>query len=52
MAKQFQHADRRNIPFAVIAGEKEMEANNYALKNLSTGEQVQVSFEELKAALL
>ena len=52
MAKQFQHADRRNIPFAVIAGEKEIEANNYALKNLSTGEQVQVSFEELKAALL
>ena len=52
MAKQFQHADRRNIPFAVIAGEKEMEANNYALKNLSTGEQVQVSFEELKATLL
>ena len=52
MAKQFQHADRRNIPFAVIAGEKEIEANNYALKNLSTGEQVQVSFEELKATLL
>ena len=52
MAKQFQHADRRSIPFAVIAGETEMAANNYALKNLSTGEQVNLSLEELKAALL
>ena len=52
MAKQFQHADRRSIPFAVIAGETEMAANNYALKNLITGEQVNLSLEELKAALL
>lgn len=52
MAKQFQHADRRSIPFAVIAGETEMATNNYALKNLSTGEQVNLSLEELKAALL
>jgi histidyl-tRNA synthetase len=37
MAKQFQHADRRNIPFAVIAGEGKRNGNNYALKeNLST----------------
>lgn len=52
MAKQFQHADKRKIPFAVIAGEKEMESNSYALKNLVTGEQITVDFESLKAALL
>ena len=52
MAKQFQHADKRNIPFAVIAGEKEMKSNSYALKNLVTGEQITVDFESLKAALL
>ncbi|MDG2431773.1 histidine--tRNA ligase [Flavobacterium sp.] len=51
MAKQFQHADKRTIPFAVIAGEKEMETNSYGLKNLVTGEQITVDFENLKAAL-
>ena len=52
MAKQFQHADRRNIPYAVIAGEKERESNLFSLKNLVTGEQVLLEFEELKKTLL
>lgn len=52
MAKQFQHADKRNIPFAVIAGEKEIESNLFSLKNLVTGEQVSIDFEGLKEALL
>jgi histidyl-tRNA synthetase len=52
MAKQFQHADKRNIPFAIIVGEKEIEANSYSLKNLVTGEQVTLDFEGLKEVLL
>jgi len=52
MAKQFQHADKRNIPFAVIAGENEIEANLYSLKNLVTGEQVSLDLEGLREALL
>jgi histidyl-tRNA synthetase len=52
MAKQFQHADKRNIPYAVIVGEQEIESNVYSLKNLLTGEQVSLDFESLKAALL
>jgi histidyl-tRNA synthetase len=36
MAKQFQHADKRNIPYAVIVGEQEIESNVYSLKNLLT----------------
>lgn len=52
VAKQFQHADKREIPFAVIIGEQEMESNSYALKNLVTGEQVSVDFENLLKALL
>ncbi|MFE3868652.1 histidine--tRNA ligase [Flavobacterium sp. LS2P90] len=52
VAKQFQHADKRGIPFAVIIGEQEMESNFYSLKNLITGEQVSVDFEGLKNALL
>jgi histidyl-tRNA synthetase len=52
VAKQFQHADKRGIPFAVIIGEQEMESNSYSLKNLVTGEQVSLDFESLKKALL
>ena len=37
MAKQFQHADKRNIPYAVIAGENEIEANLFSLKNSGNG---------------
>ena len=51
VAKQFQHADKRNIPFAVIVGDKEMESNTYSLKNLVTGEQLSIDFETLKNSL-
>ena len=52
VAKQFQHADKRGIPYAVIIGEQEMETKSYSLKNLSTGEQLLLDFEQLKLALL
>jgi histidyl-tRNA synthetase len=52
VAKQFQHADKRGIPFAVIIGEQEMASNSYSLKNLVTGEQVSLDFENLKNTLL
>ncbi len=52
MSKQFSHADKRQIPFAIIAGETEMNANQFALKNLTSGEQVLVDFEELKRRLI
>jgi histidyl-tRNA synthetase len=52
VAKQFQHADKRNIPFAVIAGDQEMASQSYSLKNLVSGEQVLLDFEGLKTALL
>jgi histidyl-tRNA synthetase len=51
VAKQFQHADKRGIPFAVIIGEQEMASNSYSLKNLVTGEQVFIDFEGLLVAL-
>ena len=52
VGKQFQHADKRNIPFAVLVGNLEMEANQYGLKNLATGEQTNVDIEALKKALV
>ena len=51
VGKQFQHADKRNIPFAVLVGDLEMEANQYGLKNLATGEQQKVNLETLIALL-
>lgn len=45
--KQFKHADRRGIPFAVIVGESEMEREEFGLKNLATGEQQKVDFAAL-----
>jgi histidyl-tRNA synthetase len=51
VGKQFQHADKRGIPFAVIVGESEMNEGKFALKNLVTGEQVLLDFDGLKLAL-
>ena len=51
VGKQFQHADKRGIPFAVIVGESEMKGEKFALKNLISGEQILVDFEGLKEAL-
>jgi len=49
--KQFKHADRRGIPFAVIVGESEIEREEFGLKNLATGEQQKVDFETLATLL-
>ena len=48
LAKQFQYADKREIPFVVIVGEDEIKNNQYSIKNLVSGEQQKVSFDELK----
>jgi len=52
VGKQFAHADKRGIPFAVIVGDTEMQAQQFGLKNLVSGEQVTVNFDGLKKALL
>jgi histidyl-tRNA synthetase len=51
VAKQFQHADKRGIPFAIIVGEQELASNTFSLKNLITGEQLSLDFEGVKKAL-
>lgn len=37
--KQFKYAEKKNIPYAVIIGTKEMQENTCIVKNLKTGEQ-------------
>ena len=45
--KQFTYAEKKNIPFVIIIGSKEMEQQNCQVKNLSTGEQQVILFEKL-----
>lgn len=47
IGKQFQHADKRGIPFAVLVGEEEMKNNQFTVKDLASGEQEKVSFDVL-----
>lgn len=51
IGKQFQHADKRGIPFAILVGEEEMSHQEFTLKNLATGEQQKVDFATLVTLL-
>lgn len=52
MQKQMTYANRKNIPFVVLAGESEIRSGKFTLKNMETGEQTSVSPEELINILL
>ncbi len=45
--KQFTYAEKKNIPFVIIIGSKEIEEKNCAVKNLATGQQEIVPLEKL-----
>lgn len=47
ISKQFTYAEKKNIPFVIIIGSKEMEEKNAAVKNLATGNQEIISVEKL-----
>lgn len=47
MKKQFNYADKKNIPYVLIAGSDEFEQEKFNLKNMKSGEQVSVSITEI-----
>lgn len=47
MKKQMNYANRRAIPFVVLAGAEEMDKEIYTLKDMNKGDQVRVGFDEL-----
>ncbi len=47
MKKQMNYANRKEIPFVVIAGEEEISQQKVTLKNMQSGDQQLVSGEEL-----
>jgi histidyl-tRNA synthetase len=47
MDKQFKYADKKNIPYAIIIGTKEMDNKTCMVKDLKKGEQVEIAFDDL-----
>lgn len=45
--KQFKYAEKRNIPLIVMIGSKEIEEKTATVKNIVSGQQQKISFEEL-----
>jgi len=45
--KQFKYAERKNIPYIIIIGSKELEENNCTIKNIQTGRQEIVAQSQL-----
>ena len=51
MKKQMEYANRRMIPYVVIIGSNELAERKATIKNMRTGEQACVAFEEVCNAL-
>jgi len=51
MKKQMTYADRRSIPFVVLVGEEELKSNTFTLKEMKSGNQMKLSFQQLLDAL-
>jgi len=47
MKKQMGYADDKKIPYVAIVGGNEMETNTVMLKDMLSGEQKQVTLDEL-----
>jgi histidyl-tRNA synthetase len=45
--KQFKYAEKKNISFAVIIGSKEVESKTCSIKDLRTGNQQTINWDEL-----
>ncbi|MEO2064065.1 MAG: histidine--tRNA ligase [Christiangramia sp.] len=51
MGKQMKYADKRDIPFVVLAGDEEMAQQKFTLKHMKSGEQLVLNLDELIAKL-
>ncbi len=47
MEKQLKYADKKNIPYVIMLGPKEIEKNCLTIKNMKTGEQIESTFEKI-----
>jgi histidyl-tRNA synthetase len=51
MKKQMEYANRRQIPYVVIIGSNELAEGKATVKNMTSGEQNLVAFEEIAALI-
>ncbi len=51
LKKQMTYADRKQIPYVLMIGSREIETSIYTLKNMATGEQKEVDLNQLIDAL-
>jgi len=49
--KQFKYAEKKNIPFVIIIGSKEMEAGTALVKELASGTQTETKMDDIARAL-
>jgi histidyl-tRNA synthetase len=52
LKKQLSYADSKSIPFIIMAGDEEIKNNEVTIKNMSSGEQVQMTFKDLKSYVI
>jgi histidyl-tRNA synthetase len=52
ITKQFEYADKRNIPFVLVIGPDDITGGLYPLKNLTTGEQTKLNLHFVVKAVL
>ena len=46
MQKQMKYANKRNVPVVILLGTQELEAEQYIIKNMSSGEQSVKSMDD------
>ncbi|WP_298539039.1 histidine--tRNA ligase [uncultured Aquimarina sp.] len=51
MNKQMKYANKRAVPFVILAGASEVENNSFTVKNMETGTQESMDLKELKVLL-
>jgi histidyl-tRNA synthetase len=52
LSKQFRYADRKKIPWVVIAGPDELKNNEIQLKNMKSGEQKDIALQDAVKEIL
>ena len=48
---KFKYADKLQIPYVIVVGEDEVTANKFKLKDMASGEEKELSFEEILESL-
>ena len=47
LKKKFKYADQTKVDYVIVLGEEEIKSRKYSLKNMHTGDQEEVTFDEL-----